>query len=251
MDNTTLNSIRKAEKASHIEIYSTAKLFENGSWLQKPVKTVMDLMPFFEKHQEIRVLDLGCGVGRNCIPIAQAYKGKCRIDCVDILEFAIEKLNDNSTNFDVENEINGIVSSIDDYEIQKNGYDLIFAVSALEHVDNVESFKNKLTEISKGIKENGIVCLIINSQITEINKENGLPLIPQFEVNLKTQELLEMLNQTFEGWKIIKNTVRSQRYDIPRENCVSDLTTDVVTYVACKTTSSTASGPPSPQGEGF
>ena len=111
---------------------------------------------------------------------------------------------------------------------------MIIAVSALEHVDNVESFKNKLTEISKGTKENGIVCLIINSQITEINKENRLPLIPQFEVNLKTQELIDLLNVAFDGWEIIKNTVRNQKYDIPRENCVSDLTTDVVTYVARK-----------------
>ena len=250
MDNTTLKSIRDAEKASHIEIYSTAKLFESGSWLQKPVKTVMDLISYFKEYQSVNFLDLGCGVGRNCIPLAREFKNKCKIDCVDILEFAIEELINNSAKFDVENEINGIVSSIDNFTIPENSYDLIFAVSALEHVDNVESFKNKLTEISEGIKENGIVCLIINSQISEINKKNGQPLIPQFEVNLKTSELLDLLNEAFDGWKIIKNTVRSQRYDIPRENCVSDLTTDVVTYVACKTTSSAASSPHSPQGEG-
>lgn len=235
MDNCkNLELIREAEKASHIEIYSAAKLFESGSWLQKPVKTVMDLMPFFKEHQEINVLDLGCGVGRNCIPIAQEYKGKCKIDCVDILDFAIEKLKENSNEYNVENEINGVVSSIDDFEIKANCYDLIIAVSALEHVDNVESFKSKLVEISNGIKKNGIVCLIINSQIVEINKENGQQLVPQFEVNLKTQELLEILNKAFNGWETIKNTIRSQRYDIPRENCVSDLTTDVVTLVARK-----------------
>lgn len=232
MDNKTLKSIRDAEKASHIEIYTTAKLFESGSWLQKPVKTVMDLVPYFQNHDNINILDLGCGVGRNCIPLAQEFKGRCKIDCIDILDFAIEKLNNNSMDFGVENEIHSIVSSIDDYKIPENGYDLIIAVSALEHVDSIESFKTKLNEICKGTKENGIVCLIINSQITEINKEDGLSLIPQFEVNLKTEKLLNLLNETFEGWEIIKNTVRSQRYDIPRKICISDLTTDVVTYVA-------------------
>ncbi len=231
-DKYSLASIREAEKASHIEIYSTAKLFESGSWLQKPVKTVMDLMPFFEKHQEVNVLDLGCGVGRNCIPIAQEYKSRCKIDCVDILDFAIDELKQNSIEYNVENEINGIVSSIDDFEIKANHYDLIIAVSALEHVDNAESFKQKLVEISKGIKKDGIACLIINSQITEINKENGQKLIPQFEVNLESQELLDMLSKAFNGWEIIKSTIRSQRYDIPREDYVSDLTTDVVTLVA-------------------
>lgn len=234
MNNKMLNSIREAEKASHIEVYSTSKLFESGSWLQKPVKTVIDLIPHFKNHQFVNILDLGCGVGRNCIPLAKEFKNKCKIDCIDILDFAIKKLKSNSAEFGVENEIQGIVSSIDDFTIHENSYDLIVAVSALEHVDNIESFKNKLTEISKGIKENGIVCLIINSQITEFNKENGLPLIPQFEVNLKTQELMNLLNDTFHGWETLKNAVRSQRYDIPRENCISDLTTDVVTYVAKK-----------------
>lgn len=234
MDNKTLKSIRDAEKASHIEIYTTAKLFESGSWLQKPVKTVMDLTPYFHNYNNINILDLGCGIGRNCIALAQEFKSKCKIDCVDILELAIEELNNNAVRYGVENEINGIFSSIDDYIIPANSYDLIIAVSALEHVDYIESFKNKLNEISKGIKENGIVCLIINSQITEINKENGQQLTPQFEVNLKTQELLNLLKNAFDGWETIKNTVRSQRYDIPRENCVSDLTTDVVTFVAKK-----------------
>ena len=40
MNTETLKSIREAERESHLEIYSTAKLFESGSWLQKPVKTV-------------------------------------------------------------------------------------------------------------------------------------------------------------------------------------------------------------------
>lgn len=234
MNSDTLKSIREAEKESHIEVYSTAKLFESGSWLQKPVKTVMDLVPHFRNYQHIKILDLGCGVGRNCIPLAQESKGKCKIDCVDILDFAIDKLKQYSVHYDVKNEINGIVSSIDDFEIRNDEYDLIIAVSALEHVDGIESFRIKLDEISKGTKENGIVCLIINSQITEINKENGQILTPQFEVNLSTQNLFDLLNRSFSGWEVIKSNVRNQRYDIPRGKYISDLTTDVVTFVAKK-----------------
>lgn len=235
MDNTTLNSIREAEKESHLETYSTAKLFESGSWLQKPVKTVLDILPLFKNHSELNVLDLGCGVGRNCIPIAQEYKGiNCKIDCVDILDYAIEELSKNSLIYDVKNEINGIISSIDEFSIQEDFYDFILAVSALEHINSVNAFSDKLNEICKGTHKNGIVCLIINSEVTEINKGNGQELIPQFEVNMNTKELIKLLNQTFNGWEIIKNTVRSQRYDIPRKNCISDLSTAVVTFVAKK-----------------
>ena len=57
---------------------------------------------------------------------------------------------------------------------------------------------------------------------------------PQFEVNLKTEELLAMLKNHFENWEILKETIVPQRYDIPRENCTADLTTNVVTFVARK-----------------
>ena len=233
MHNKTLETIREAEKESHIEIYSTAKLFESGSWLQKPVKTVLNILPCFKEYKELHVLDLGCGVGRNCIPIAQQYEF-CKIDCVDILEYAIDKLNENSVNYGVNLNINGIVSSIDDFCIQEKHYDFILAISALEHINSVSAFTDKLIEICNGTKKDGIVCLIINSEINEINKETGQSLVPQFEVNLKTEELLNLLGSTFDGWKILKNTIRTQKYDIPRKNCVADLATDVVTFVARK-----------------
>lgn len=40
--------IRQEEKKYHDLCYEQYKLFEIGSWLYKPVKTVMDLMDRFE-----------------------------------------------------------------------------------------------------------------------------------------------------------------------------------------------------------
>lgn len=231
----SVESIREAERKSHEEVYSTAKLFEKGSWLQKPVKTVLDILPLFEEYEALSVLDLGCGVGRNSIPIAQAFqKAKCIIDCVDILEMAIDKLNFYSSEYGVSDRINGIVSSIDDFEIKKNGYDFILSVSSLEHINSEDAFINKLYEICNGIKENGVVCLIVNSEVSETDKQSGKPLEPQFEVNLKTDKLVSLFQHVFNGWQVLKTTVVNQRYDIPRNDCIADLTTNVVTYVARK-----------------
>ncbi|MBP3329689.1 MAG: class I SAM-dependent methyltransferase [Clostridia bacterium] len=230
-----IDKIRKAEKASHIEIYSTAKLFESGSWLAKPVKTIIDILPLFENYQSLDVLDLGCGVGRNCIPIAQKFSNiPCRIDCVDILDFAIDELNKNSIRYNVENSVNGIISSIDEFKIEQNKYDFVIAVSALEHINSEKAFESKLKEIENGTKKNGIVCMIINSEIIEKDKNTGKNLDAQFEVNLPTSDLTEMLKKVFVNWEILKQTIVSQRYDIPRENCVADLSTNVVTIVARK-----------------
>lgn len=228
-----LEQIRRFERDSHIEIYSTKELYESGSWLQKPIKTVLDIVPMFEEYQELHILDLGSGVGRNSIPFAQKYAEiPCTIECVDILELAIEKLKYNAEKYNVASSIKGIVAPIEEYSIPENSYDLIMAISALEHINSEEAFIAKLREIQAGIRENGIVCLIINSNVVEKDKATGKGLAPQFEVNLPTAKLQSLLEQSFKGWEKIKATVSVQHYDIPREKGVVELTSNVVTLVA-------------------
>ena len=235
MLNERINHIRKAEAASHTQAYTSHALYSPGSWLAKPVKTVMDLLPVFEGYTDFRALDLGSGVGRNCIPVAQYFNGiPCRVDCVDILELAIAKLNESALQYGVENRIRGIVSSIDDYEIVADSYDLILAVSALEHIASQPTFEKKLAEIRDGLWSGGIACLIVNSGVIEHDKATGQELLPQFEVNLPTSQMQDILEKTFAGWQVIKHTIVHQKYDIPREDCVADLETDVVTYVVRK-----------------
>ena len=225
-----LEHIRQAEAESHIQAYTQHPLFAPGSWLAKPVKTVLECAERLQGREGLRVLDLGCGVGRNGIPVAKALDAV--VDCVDILPFAIEKLQENAAKYGVKRKIQGIISGIDEFSIKENSYDLILAVSALEHMDGVESFAAKLHAIRKGLRPGGIVCLIINSGVTEQDRSSGEPLQPQFEVNLPTNELLTLLHRVFAGMEVLKQTVVHQEYDIPRQSSVSHLNTDVVTFVA-------------------
>ena len=191
-------------------------------------------MPYFENYQAFNVLDLGCGIGRNCIEIARRYQKRCNIDCVDILELAIDKLKLNAKLYGVQDNICGIVQPIEDYKIKENYYDFVIAVSALEHMDTKESFIEKLREIKRGLRENGIVCLVINSSVVEHDKITREELPAQFEINLETGELQKILQRIFGSWKILKFKIQSQQYDIPRANCISDLKTRVVTLVVRK-----------------
>jgi len=228
-----LQCIRESERISHMELYSGKELYAEGSWLSKPVKTVTEFLPLYEGYEKFRALDLGCGVGRNSIAVAKHFSDiPCCIDCVDIMKYAMEKLIENAEKFGVEECIWGWSCPIEEYEILPNVYDLILAVSALEHIDSKESFVKKLFEMREGMKEQGVVCLVVNSEVKEKNKETGEALVPQFEVNLPTEELQEILQNAFEGWEVLKSTVKEQQYDIPREACVSELTTNVVTFVA-------------------
>ena len=230
-----LGAIRKAEAESHTQAYTSHSLFSPGSWLAKPVKTVVDLLSLFEGYTNFRALDLGSGIGRNSIPVAQHFSGiPCRVDCVDILELAIAKLNENALQYGVENCIRGIVSSIDDYEIDADSYDLIMAISALEHIASQSAFEKKLAKIRDGLRHGGVACLIVNSGVVEHDKATGQELPPQFEVNLPTSQMQELLEKTFAGWQVIKHTIVHQKYDIPREKRIADLETDVITYVVRK-----------------
>ena len=243
MDDKRLKHIRQAEKESHIKTYTENKLYTQGGWLAKPIKTILDIVPLFQEYQELRILDLGAGVGRNCIPFAQKYRDiDCRIDCVDILELATQMLYKNAKAYNVDSAICGITSTIENYKISPKQYDLIMAISALEHVESEEVFWKKVTEIQKGIRPNGIICLVINTNIIENDKKTGETLAPQFEINLETGVLQTGLKELFSEWQILKSAVVQQKYDIPRDNCIVELTTDVVTYVVRKTKGGHANG---------
>lgn len=230
-----LKRIRESERKSHIEIYTDEKLYATDSWLKKPIKTVRDIVPLFEDYSSLRVLDLGSGVGRNSIYVAECFQDRdCRVDCVDLLEIAIEKLCENAKEHNVESSIRGIQKSIEEYDIEADAYDFIMAISALEHIDTEESFLEKLEEIRDGLREDGVVCLVVNSKVQEKNADTGEAVDAQFEVNLPTEKLQEYLSEIFEGWSVLKTGVSAQEYDIPREGYVSRLSTNVVTFVARK-----------------
>lgn len=232
-EKSNIDIIRRKEAESHIKMYAENELFSGDGWLNKPVKTVMDLFPLLDYVNEARILDLGCGVGRNSIPAAQ-YFSKCTVDCVDILDEAISKLFENATKFSVADKINGIVSTVEDYSIKPCYYDMIIAVSVLEHIDSERTFENKLLEIRNGLRPGGIVCIIMNTDITENEKISGSSLAPQFELNYETNSLLSFMHNVFDGLCILKETVSEQNYDVPRGEVVSVLKSRVVTFAAKK-----------------
>ncbi len=230
-----IDEIRRSEKESHETLYKNNMLFEEGSFLYKPVKTVMDILPLLADEKAVRVLDLGCGVGRNSIPIAQYFADKnCLIDCVDLLDIAIEKLEEYSSQYGVSNSIVKYISSIEDFEITEDTYNLVIAVSALEHVAAEKDFIDVLDKVKHGTKQNGIICLAVNTEVVETDIKNGTLLDVQFEVNMSTVDLKDILFKTFRNFKTLKSTVVPQKYEIKRDERDILISTQVVTFVVQK-----------------
>ncbi|HDR7998491.1 TPA: class I SAM-dependent methyltransferase, partial [Bacillus cereus] len=193
--------IRQEEKKYHDLCYEQYKLFEIGSWLYKPVKTVMDLMDHFEGQNNLQVLDLGSGIGRNSIPIAQIIKNyNGTVTCVDLLDSALTKLKIYSKEHDVFEAIKTEQAEIENYHIDSNAYDYIVAVSSLEHVKSKEDLKKVLHSMKQGTKNGGINCLIINSNIQEIVLKTNEELEALIEINLPTDEMIHLLKSIYKGW---------------------------------------------------
>ena len=68
----------------------------------------------------------------------------------------------------------------------------------------------------------------------EYIKNTGNLMPAQFEIDMPTEERRKILKEVFSGWTVLKSTIREQQYDIPREWGVSNLKTNVVTFVGRK-----------------
>ncbi|WP_047979783.1 class I SAM-dependent methyltransferase [Ornithinibacillus contaminans] len=232
-----IKEIRLEEKSYHDYCYDNYALFEAGSWLHKPVQTVIDLFPFFEDYETMKVLDLGSGVGRNSIPIAEMIRDNGKtgaVVCVDLLQSAIEKLTTYSAQFAVEDMISTHRSSIEEFRIAENSYDLIVAVSSLEHVESIDQLDDVLKRMAVGTKKHGINCIIINSEVEEIDQNTKESLDVKMEINATKEEMFHRLEMAYGGWIVLKKLVRPLEYSINRGGRDIQLNTSAITYVVRK-----------------
>ncbi|GAB6429885.1 class I SAM-dependent methyltransferase [Bacillus luti] len=227
--------IRQEEKKYHDLCYEQYKLFEAGSWLNKPVKTVMDLIDHFAGQKNLQVLDLGSGVGRNSIPMAQKIKNTSgTVTCVDLLDSALTKLQTYSKEYGVIKNIKTEQATIENYYIVPNTYDYIVAVSSLEHVKSEKDLTNVLHSMKKGTKTSGINCLIINSNIQEIDLHTNEKLDALIEINLPTDDMIHLLKSIYKEWQEIKIEIKELAYDIVRNKRHIQLKTNAITFVVQK-----------------
>ncbi|EEM71551.1 hypothetical protein bthur0009_23460 [Bacillus thuringiensis serovar andalousiensis BGSC 4AW1] len=192
----------------------------------------MDLMDYFEGQNNLQVLDLGSSVGRNSIPIAQKIQNASgTVTCVDLLDSALTKLQTYSKEYGVINNIKTEQVAIENYYIQPNTYDYIVAVSSLEHIKSEEDLKKVLHSIKEGTKTGGINCLIINSNIQEIDLHTNEELDALIEINLPTEDMIYLLKSIYKEWKEIKVGIKELVYDIVRDERHIQLKTNAITFV--------------------
>ncbi|MDO3413409.1 class I SAM-dependent methyltransferase [Saccharibacillus sp. CPCC 101409] len=194
---------REAEMNYHENFYNETSLFQAGTWLSKPVQVVMDLLEQLNLNQ-VSVLDLGCGVGRNSIPIAQKVKSHGgSVLGVDLLPTAIDKLSKYIEEYDIQRTLDTEVADAEYYEIEREEHDYIIACSCLEHVSNIEAFKKVILRMIEGTKKEGINCILMSTEVKEYDLEQGKEKDGLVELNVKTDVAISILREQYKEWEIL------------------------------------------------
>ncbi|MGF7047402.1 cyclopropane fatty-acyl-phospholipid synthase-like methyltransferase [Paenibacillus sp. DS2015] len=224
MNQANFDEARKAEANYHNELYSDHEILEPGTWMSKPVPIVMELLERILQHKDhVTVLDLGCGAGRNTIPLAVRLKGtNSRVVGIDLLEEAIEKLRENSNKYDVADVIEARKGDAEQVDILEDAYDYIAACGCLEHVSSEEAFIKVLERMKMGTRLGGIHCITMNTDIQEVERETGRALETLIELNLPTEKAFSILEEVYDGWNVLdrKTTLLSideEKYEKPSQ----------------------------------
>ena len=125
-------------------------------------------------------------------------------------------------------------ADIGSYEIKQDEYDFIVAVSTLEHVGSEQIFENVIKQMAAGTKQNGVNCLIVNSEVEEIDLETNERLEALMEVNLLTDIMMSKLTSVYKGWEKVKRVIKPLEFTITRNEKRTLLKTNAITYVVRK-----------------
>lgn len=215
---------RQAEAGYHSNFYKNNELFEEGTWMSRPMPMVMEMLERLLVHkQQLRVLDLGCGVGRHSIPIAQRLADtNSEVIGVDLLDEAVDGLRKYARQYEVDHIVQVEKADVEHYQIQSNAFDFIAACSCLEHTSSKEAFLETVERLKEGTRLGGIHCITMSTSVKEKEIQTGRQIEPLIELNLPTSEVIALLEQAYEGWNIlfqehVTQTIQEEKYDEPTE----------------------------------
>lgn len=183
----------------HEEFYRRHRLFEPGSWLQHPSRFVLRALDRLDPARPVIVYDLGCGVGRHTIPIAQAVPAGSQVIGVDLLPVAAAQLEANAAAAGVSEKVRAVVADLELVSLPTGSADLIVGCSALEHVSSFPAFDELLSRMQEATRVGGLHCLVIGSDKFEVDSD-GISRPARVEFPLATDELTALLQRRYADW---------------------------------------------------
>ena len=144
------NNIYKNEK----ETYQYYNIFEPHENMAKVISDIKNKIP--KKTKDIRVLDVGCGVGRNTLPLIEAgfdvYAFDSAPEGIKILQ---DIINDKNKKAHLD-----ILDFTKELPYETDFFDVVISVQVLQH-GYEEEIKSSIEEISRVLNSNGIIFITL------------------------------------------------------------------------------------------
>jgi len=207
-DSQSFERARNETISYHRLYYSRHQLFEENSWLAKPDAGLMKLIEeeligrigAGKNKSPLQLLDLGCGVGRNAVPVAMALAQadiEAKVLAVDVLAESIDILAKNCATYCVDHIVAGLVADNDQFEIEAGRYDLIAAISVVEHCAGKARVLKLLKSIAQGLKPSGLarIEMTTDRNVIDLGTKQAVP--THVETPLSERQVKEMLAEAF------------------------------------------------------
>lgn len=185
----------------HEEFYAQHDLFVAGSWLHRPAPFVMRGLEHLSPTAD-RALDLGAGVGRHTIPIAQRLGLGSLVVGVDLLPIAGRRLHENATELGVRDRVQAIVADLEHLALRPASLDLLVSVSAMEHVSGPTAFVTVLRSCQRATRVGGLHCLIIGTDKVEEDAA-GVIRPARVEYTLTSEDGERLLREVYAEWETL------------------------------------------------
>ncbi|MVP00249.1 class I SAM-dependent methyltransferase [Paenibacillus lutrae] len=235
MEKNRLQHIRKEEKEYHEQYYEEHELYEEDSWIEEPDERMLDYIAKLQTGRPLKALDLGCGNGRNSIPLARELKGDGgRVTCVDLLDKALDQLKDYSVEYRVEDVIRTEQADISVYEVRPGEYDFILAASSLEHVRSETDLDHLLVRLREGTRDGGINYINMNTGIEEYDLTTGEKRETLIELVLTKEQALQKLRGSYDGWEELHASHKPIEFEINRGEAPVMMKADCVSFAVRK-----------------
>lgn len=232
-----MNKAQRATQKYHREFFKKAKLFENGTWVAESEGYLLKLVEeYFGEKKNIQILDLGCGIGRNAIPMAKIIgPNGGKVTCVDVLDIAIEKLKENSEKYGVLNYIESQIKEVENFFIKKDYFDLVLSFNVLEHgVSNEGAFFKVIEDIKNGTKNGGLNYLGITTNLEELDAKTFEKLPKDIVYDASFEKARSDLEDVYKDWEILSAEKTFYKEEYVKNGKMIVWKSDFLTFVARK-----------------
>ncbi|WP_458456538.1 class I SAM-dependent methyltransferase [Methanobrevibacter sp.] len=160
----------------------------------------------FEIESDSKILDIGCGGGRNIERFAEQISKNGRVVGIDYSEVSVEKSTELNRKFIDEGIVNVLQGSVSDMPFYDETFDI---VTGFETIYFWPDFINDLKEVNRVLKKDGLVFFCNEAVYREGKMDKYEDLIELLDMKIYSEDVLkESLEKT--GFKDFKSFINDE-----------------------------------------